>query len=267
MLAPYTVITPTKKRVPIIVSVPHCGTLFPDDLAPLFRSEKMAHPDDTDWFVHQLYDFVSELGITMIYANYSRWVIDLNRDPESNPLYNDGRIITGLVTTTDFFGESIYNDPDFVPGEVEIANRVKLYYTPYHQKVGELLGDLKKSHDNVLLWDAHSIRKLVPTIRPEPFPNLILGDNDETSADQQFINTTLHYLHQSDFGATHNHPFKGGYITRSFGQPKKGIHALQLEMAKTLYMDDSETHYHPERAEKVRDLLRTIFSNLISKLG
>jgi N-formylglutamate amidohydrolase len=265
--SPYTIIAPTGARSPILVSVPHCGTHFPEALKPLFRPEKIAQPDDTDWFVHQLYDFVGDMGITLIHANYSRWVIDLNRDPASKPLYNDGRIITGLLTTTDFFGEPIYKDENFQPSELQIAERIEHYYAPYHNKINELLNELKQSFDHVLLWDAHSIRKEVPTIRKEPFPNLILGDNDETTANKKLIAAALNHLESSEYGATHNFPFKGGYITRNFGQPEKGIHALQLEMAKTVYMDDSETKYHNERAEKARNLLRTIFTDLTEQLS
>jgi N-formylglutamate deformylase len=266
MTSPYTVISPKGKLAPIVVSVPHCGTLFPEELHHLFRPNKMAQPDDTDWLVHQLYDFVTEMGITLIHANYSRWVVDLNRDPESKPLYTDGRIITGLLTTTDFFGEPIYNDVNYRPSEAETYYRVSHFYTPYHNKIDELLTDLRKSFRNVLLWDAHSIKKVVPTIQTEPFPDLILGDNDAQSAHEQIIATALKSLENSEFGTSHNHPFKGGYITRCFGQPHKGIHALQLEMAKTLYMDDSETQYQYDRSEKVRQLLRTVFSNLMEIL-
>jgi N-formylglutamate deformylase len=267
MELPYTLITPSIKPAPIVVSVPHCGTLFPKELQHLFRDDKMAQPDDTDWFVHQLYDFVTEMGITLIHANYSRWVVDLNRDPESKPLYNDGRIITGLLTTTDFFGEPIYKDVNYRPDEAETNYRITNYYTPYHNKIKELLIDLKRTHKNVLLWDAHSIRKVVPTIRTEPFPDLIIGDNDTQSANEKLIQSTLQHLEKSTFETSHNHPFKGGYITRSFGQPHNGMHALQLEMAKTLYMDDSEKNYHPERAQKVKELLRAIFNDLLQVLS
>ena len=81
--APYTVIKPAQKTVPIVLSVPHCGTAFPSEIIDDYKAEKITAPDDTDWFVHDLYDFVSDLGVTLIHANYSRWVIDLNRDPES----------------------------------------------------------------------------------------------------------------------------------------------------------------------------------------
>src|SRR3712207_430138 len=94
---PYFIIEAKGRKVPIILSVPHSGTEFPEELKAQYRPEMIEQPDDTDWFVHDLYNFAPELGITVIHAKYSRWVIDLNRDPTSEPLYNDGRIITGLT--------------------------------------------------------------------------------------------------------------------------------------------------------------------------
>ena len=89
-------------EVPILLSVPHCGIAFPEELRDQFNPALSKSPDDTDWFVDKLYSFALELGIPMISATYSRWVIDLNRDPESKPLYQDGRIITALCPTTTF---------------------------------------------------------------------------------------------------------------------------------------------------------------------
>src|SRR5688572_10106708 len=109
-MQPFKVISPTSVRIPILISVPHCGIQFPDELKQELVPSLIAKPDDTDWFVDKLYDFAPAIGITMITAVYSRWVIDLNRDPESKPLYNDGRMITGLCPTTNFLAQPLYKD-------------------------------------------------------------------------------------------------------------------------------------------------------------
>ena len=254
-------------EVPIIVSVPHCGTAFPDELKQEFIPDRIADLDDTDWFVHQLYDFVPAMGITMIHAEYSRWVVDLNRDPQSKPLYTDGRIITGLCPTTDFFGQPIYRDNRKEVETREVSRRVEKYYQPYHNKLHALLEEKKKKFGKVLLWDCHSIRQLVPTIHPEKFPDLILGDADGTSASAGLIETTLSVLDHSNYSVRHNHPFKGGFITRHFGNPSENQHALQLEMAKVNYMDDAEKKYDPARAEKMRTVLKRVFEKLIEQLS
>lgn len=261
-MLPFHVITPSSGRVPILLSVPHCGVEFPEEIKSEYKESLVQSPDDTDWFVHQLYDFAPAMGITMIHAVYSRWVIDLNRDPQSKPLYTDGRIITALCPTTTFFGESFYNDERVHVEDEEVRRRVDKYYNPYHQKIQELLTDLKNNFGKVLLWDCHSIREYVPTIRNEKFPDLILGDADGTSASPGLIEAAIKSLESGSYGFSHNHPFKGGYITRHFGKPTENQHALQLEMTKVNYMDDEEKNYDSTRATKMRKVLQTTLSNL-----
>jgi N-formylglutamate deformylase len=262
---PYQIIEPTAPAVPILLSVPHCGLEFPESIKNRLKPEALASLDDTDWLVDKLYDFVPKMGITMIVAHYHRWVIDLNRQPDSQPLYQDGRVITDLVPLTDFLGNPIYQSQ--VPDKEEVIFRIENYFNPYHQKIAEILAQFKNQFGKALLYDAHSIRRFVPSIRPEPFPDLILGDNDETSAHPRLIETALKFLQSADYQVNHNTPFKGGYITRSFGNPAENIHALQLERAKDLYLDDSETQYHPPRAEKMRDLLSKVLGGLIEVLN
>ena len=128
---PYKISSPKGTKVPILLSVPHCGIAFPDEIRKDFDPELSSKPDDTDWFVDTLYDFASSMGISMISAVYSRWVIDLNRDPESKPLYTDGRIITALCPTTDFFGKPIYIDQRKEVKQTEVDRRLTAYYYPY----------------------------------------------------------------------------------------------------------------------------------------
>ena len=266
-MQPFTILTPSSGRVPILLSVPHCGTAFPDELKSEFDPTLAQAPDDTDWFVHQLYDFVPAMGITMIHARYSRWVIDLNRDPESKPLYSDGRIITALCPTTTFFGEPIYRDTRMEVSDEEVKRRVELYYKPYHQQIQELLNDLKRQFGKVLLWDCHSIRQHVSTIHNEKFPDLILGDADGTSASPGLIETAIKNLESGSYTLSHNYPFKGGYITRHFGKPSENQHALQLEMTKVNYMDDTEKKFDVKRASRMREVLKRNFNGLIEALS
>lgn len=263
---PFYIIPAKANLVPIILSVPHSGIEFPPEIMDKFKPEMIASPDDTDWFVHDLYDFLTEMGVTIIHAKYSRWVIDLNRDPESKPLYNDGRIITGLTPTTDFFGNHIYVSESNEPDPEEVKRRIEKYYTPYYRKIEALLQARKEQFGKVLLWDAHSIRHYVPTIREERFPDMILGSNDESSADPRLIRTALQNLKKSPFQINHNDPFKGGQITRNFGKPEEQIHALQLEMNKILYMDDDEKKYDRDRANRIRAVLKPTFEALIQEI-
>jgi len=257
---------PTTTPVPIVLSVPHCGTSFPPLLVGDYVPDLIEKPDDTDWFVHRLYDFAPAMGITLIHAVYSRWVIDLNRDPAGKPLYSDGRLITEVCPTTTFTGEPLYRDRRTVVDTKEVKRRHEAWFEPYHDRLQRELTGLKLKFGSVLLWDCHSIRQVVPTIQIEKFPDLILGDADERSASKELVNKAVAVLGGSKYSFSHNHPFKGGYITRRFGRPEEGIHALQLEMTKVNYMDDSENNYHEPRAAAMAVLLKKCMSELISLL-
>jgi N-formylglutamate deformylase len=254
----YNLTLPTAPRVPIVISVPHVGTDFPADLVGKFLPEKIQDLDDTDWFLDKLYSFAPSMGITLICAKYHRWVIDLNRQPDAAPLYTDGRVITGLVPTTDFLGNPLYQEGQ-EPTEADIKARLEAYFYPYHAKIESLLTDLQGEFGEVLLYDAHSIRQLVPSIRSLPFPDMILGTNDEKSASAPLIQVALEALRAGKYQVNHNEPFKGGYITRHFGNPTQKRHALQLERAKIHYMDDT-------RVAEMQGLLQAMFQRIINVL-
>ena len=266
MSSVFRIVNPTNQEVPILLSIPHSGTQFPEEIRDQFDPTLAKAPDDTDWFVDMLYDFASEMGITTLAANYSRWVIDLNRDPQSKPLYNDGRLITALCPTTTFTGIPLYRDQRKEVNPSDVLHRTKEYFDPYHRQIDIMLQDLKARHGRVLLWDCHSIRRVVSTIHRDPFPDLILGDVDGTSASPGLIEAVMTTLDHSTYRIGHNYPFKGGYITRHFGQPVNHQHALQLEMSKVNYMDDAEVKYHPDRAVKMRSLLKQNFERILETL-
>jgi N-formylglutamate deformylase len=253
---------PTAARVPILLSIPHCGTAFPSDLASQYQQGLIQRPDDTDWFVDTLYGFAAQMGITTISALYSRWVIDLNRHPQSKPLYADGRIITGLCPTTDFLGHLLYEDDRNELSPQDVEDRLEKYYWPYHQALQKNLLELKSEFGKVLLWDCHSIRQRVATIQQEKFPDLILGDADGTSASPGVIEMAIKGFEGWGYSFSHNHPFKGGYITRQYGKPSENIHALQLEMTKVNYMDEGEIQFDAGRASKMQHTLMGVLEKL-----
>jgi N-formylglutamate deformylase len=257
---------PSTPRAPILISVPHCGTAFPDEIKDEYDPALIQAPDDTDWFVDRLYSFAPSLGITTITAVLSRWVIDLNRNPDSKPLYSDGRIITGLCPTTTFLGQPLYKDGRKEVDAAEIKRRTESYFIPYHDKIEQILTDLKSEFGKVLLWDCHSIRQSVPTIQEEKFPDLILGSADGQSASNDLIKIALKNLGSARYSLQHNRPFKGGYITRHYGLPSGNQYALQLEMSKINYMDDSERHYDHGRADKMGELLHKTLNDLTDAL-
>lgn len=258
-------IQPSKANpLPILISVPHCGTKLPQGLEPSFHSNVYEGIDDTDFFVDKLYNFAPDLGITVIQSEYSRYVIDLNRDPQNKALYNDGRVITELVPTKNFFGEDLYQNQ--VPNPQQIQSRFDQFYSPYHQKIQELLAQMKEQFSHVLLWEAHSIRQHIPPLHPQPFPDLILGDQNGKTASESLIQCACENLSNEGYHFSHNTPFRGGFITRNFGKPEDGIHAIQLEMTKVNYMDEEKTLYQTEKANMIRSVLQKTLLALNQKL-
>jgi N-formylglutamate deformylase len=206
------------------------------------------------------------MGITVISSVYSRWVIDLNRDPQNKPLYTDGRIITSLCPATNFLGEPLYIDRRESISAQEVNRRLTNYYWPYHNELVRLLTVLKSEFGQALIWEAHSIRQVVRTISKEKFPDLILGDVNVTSASKGIIEAASQSLLSSTYTVSHNDPFMGGFITREYGKPEDNQHALQLEMTKVNYMDDTETQYDENRAERMKILLQGTLSTIAGLL-
>lgn len=263
----FRVFGPSAPPIPLLLSIPHCGTFVPENLVDAFDPELLRDKDDTDFFVDRLYDFAPALGATVLAANVSRWVIDLNRDPANQPLYSDGRVITGLCPVTNFMGTPLYADQRQVVAPEEVQQRLKDWYWPYHQELIRLKDELLKEHGAVIIWECHSIRKSVPAIHPENFPDLILGDAGGRSSDQQLIESALRSLSSGPHQLAHNHPFQGGYITRHYGDPEKNCHALQLEMTKVNYLNDDEMTWNEARAAAMQRLLQSTLTALADVLG
>jgi N-formylglutamate deformylase len=244
---------------PILISVPHSSTEFPEEVREYYPESVRRNPRDTDWHVDKLYGFCAEIGIEVVVAPYSRYVIDLNRDPGSQALYDDGRVETSLIPSKSFEGEEILIKP--IPRE-EVDRRKEEYFWSYYQNLREKLDQRVEKFGQALLFDAHSIKRNVKSIQSEPFPDLILGDADEESASALIIDGALNALGTGPYKVNHNHPFKGGHITRYFGQISDDIHALQLEMSQDIYMNEETNEYEPEKAQKVQEVLKTLFNEL-----
>lgn len=260
-LDPYTLHLPHVAPLPIVISCPHVGTEIPVDISSGMTSEAL-QTEDTDWFVHELYSFAPSLGIHLLQARFSRYVIDLNRDPAGARLYADKRIETSLVPTSTFKQQAIYDQTP--PDQNEVNRRLNLYFQPYHQILSNLLHDLRKKYPHVLLIDAHSIRRHVPSIRPEPFADIILGDQAGKTAHPVLSATALAAL--SQFNTKHNDPFMGGYITRFFGKPDLGIHALQIEMSQDIYMNEATSQRDVTKEKAVQAHLKNLLQQLAQKL-
>jgi N-formylglutamate deformylase len=243
---------------PLLISMPHVGTHLPPALAARL-TPRAREVHDTDWHLERLYDFADELGASVLAATHSRYVIDLNRPPDGASLY-PGRSVTGLCPVDAFDETPLYADPLDVPGEAEIAARREAVWRPYHDRLAEELARLRARHGVAMLWDAHSIRSVVPRFFDGRLPDLNLGTAGGTSCDPALAQA-LRDIAARATGHTSvlDGRFTGGYITRHYGRPGEGVHAVQLEMTQSSYMQEAPPfEYLPEAAEAIRPHLRRL---------
>ncbi|MBB5393308.1 MULTISPECIES: N-formylglutamate deformylase [unclassified Herbaspirillum] len=222
---------------PLLISMPHVGTLLPEELQPAF-SDVGLQVDDTDWHIEDLYDFAGELGVSVIRPLYSRYVIDLNRPADGKSLY-PGQNTTGLCPLTTFDNVPLYK-PGMAPDDDEVARRLPLYWQPYHDALQAELERLKSIHGYALLWDAHSIRSVIPHLFEGELPVFNFGSASGQSCAPGVAEALLKQAQAlaPHYPAVLNGRFKGGYITRNYGRPADKVHAVQLELAQRSYMEE-----------------------------
>lgn len=248
---------------PLLISIPHAGTQVPPQLLQRFSSVACALPD-TDWYVDRLYEFARGLGASIIKANCSRYVVDLNRAPDSAALYVSSPTSPVCPTLT-FSGEAIYERGD-VPDELEIRERVEDYWQPYHQCIARELARIRSGHGMALLWDAHSIASEVPALFPGALPEFNLGTRDAASCPDEVAESLLRLL-QADgkYSVVLNGRFKGGYITQAYGKPVDQVYAVQLELAQRTYMKEAPTGpWEPVRARAAGRLIEQLLLQYLS---
>ena len=256
-------LTINRGAAPLLVSIPHTGTDLLD-LEPRLVSPWLARMD-ADWWIEKLYDFVDDLGATVVRTTISRTIIDVNRDPSGVSLY-PGQATTGLCPTTTFDGEPLYHEGQ-EPDEADIAARKAAYFDPYHRALHDELARLRLGHDNVVLYDCHSIRSVIPRLFDGDLPVFNLGTNSRASADAGLIEDCVDVLRDGGQSFVCDERFKGGWITRSLGEPARGVHALQMELACRAYMrepvgpvtsTDWPTPYDPLYSAATRDILQNL---------
>lgn len=244
---------------PLLVSMPHTGTFLPDWLEPRLTRAAKALPD-TDWHLEQLYNFVDELGASVLVATHSRYVVDVNRPPDNANLY-PGQDTTGIVPVDTFHKAPLYL-PGFAPSEAEVRSRIEQYWKPYHAKLSEELKRLKSEHGRALLWDAHSILSELPRFFQGRLPDFNLGTADGKSCGKGLGEALLSRI--SGYTKVLNGRFKGGYITRTYGDPGNGVHAVQLELSEAVYTEEQPPfRFREHLAVKARPVLRSLLEEML----
>ena len=220
-------------EAPLIVSIPHAGTEIPREIEARLVSPWRARRD-ADWHIPTLYEFAKAMGATVVTTSISRTVIDVNRDPSGASLY-PGQATTALCPLTTFDGEELYLKAK-APGEDEIDERRGRWFLPYHAALYEEIRRLKRTHNSVVLYDAHSIRSQIPRLFEGVLPVFNIGTNSGRSCALELATAAQMICAGSGQPTVANGRFKGGHITRLYGDPDRGVHTLQMELAMRVYM-------------------------------
>jgi N-formylglutamate deformylase len=240
---------------PLLISMPHVGTYVPPELAARMTDAGRLVAD-TDWHVDRLYDFLEGLAASVLCPTHSRYVVDLNRPPDGANLY-PGQDTTALVPLDTFAREPVYRSGE-APGEREVADRIARYWRPYHDALQDELARIRTAHGYALLWDAHSIASELPRFFSGRLPDLNFGTASGGSCAPAMQSAVFEEARRTTgYTAVLNGRFRGGYITRAYGRPADGIHAIQLELSQRTYMDEPPPfEFREDLAGRLRPALR-----------
>jgi formiminoglutamase len=243
---------------PVILGLPHTGTYLPESIRAKLNARGRILAD-TDWHIERLYDGLLP-GVTTVRATFHRYCVDANRGPDDASLY-PGQNTTGLVPVTDFDGEPIWTEE---PTAAEIAERKADFHAPYHAALAAEIERVKARHGVAILYDCHSIRSHIPFLFEGVLPDFNIGTNNGATCDPRIEAAVFDLCAAS--GRTHvlNGRFKGGWTTRHYGNPKDGVHAIQMELAQSTHLA-SETPpfaYDEDKAAGLRTTLAAILTRL-----
>jgi N-formylglutamate deformylase len=257
-----SIYTLQRGSTPLLVSLPHAGRAIPAAMLATMQP-RAREVEDTDWFLDRLYAFVGDMGAGLILPQHSRYVVDLNRPSDNTPMYA-GTNNTELCPTRFFTGHALYLDGQ-APSDEHVAQRVATYWRPYHDALRGELARLKAAHGHAILFDGHSIKSELPWLFDGKLPDLNLGTASGTSCAPSLRDALAAVLNaQTAYTVAVDGRFKGGHITRHYGQPGQGVHAVQLEKCWSTYMREvPPLDWHAARAEQLQPLLRQLVQTML----
>ena len=267
MTEPVGWLTVRRGGSPLLVSLPHTGTRISPELEARFVSPWLARKD-TDWWIDRLYGFAADLDATLVHTAISRSVIDVNRDPSGASLY-PGQATTELCPATSFDGEPLYRPGD-APTDADIEAR-RSWFDPYHAALAQEIARLRRLHRQVVLYDCHSIRSAIPRLFEGVLPVFNIGTNVGAACAPELVQTISSLCDASGESWVVDGRFKGGFITRRYGDPAAGVHAIQMELACRAYMREEPgpvtqeswpTPFEPSMAASAIRVLRPVLAAL-----
>ena len=269
----FDVIAPRHRALPVVLSSPHSGSCYPQEFLAASRLDAQAIRRSEDTHVDKLMGEAAALGAPLLAANFPRAWLDVNREPyELDPKMFAGslptyanvrsvRVAGGLGTIARIVSEreEIYARPLAV--ETALA-RIDRVYKPFHRVLRQLMVDTSAAFGLAVLVDCHSMPSTVRGSYGRARPDIVLGDRYGTSCAAELTDLCAQILARRGYSVTRNKPYAGGFITEHYGQPGRGLHAMQIEVNRSLYMDERTLDMHGGFAQLSADL-----AHLVSELG
>ncbi|MGB8330665.1 MAG: N-formylglutamate amidohydrolase [Polyangiales bacterium] len=261
---------PRTSPSPVLVEVPHAGLQVPPELESEIDATPSATLRDSDIYVDQLYQRAPDHGATLLVSRVSRYVVDLNRGPDdvdsaAVPRHPSGRHIParGVIWRAGTDGTPLLRAPLSME---QFTRRLSLFYEPYHRTLRQVAARIHEEHGQVMILAAHSMpssgRRTLGG-REVRRADVVPGTRGRSTADGRIIDLIDSHFREAGLSVKHDDPYRGGYTTSSYGSPRRGQHAVQIELNRALYVD--ETTSEIKRDEFAQ--LQTLLDQLVRRLG
>jgi N-formylglutamate deformylase len=268
--APVLVLRPAQQTIPIVFASPHSGRCYPNEFLAVSRLDPLSLRRSEDSFVDELFAAAPDNGAPLVAATFPRAWCDANREAwELDPtMFADrlppwvnttsGRVGAGLGTIARIVasGEVIYRDKlSFADAE----RRIRTCWQPFHDALGALVNETSAAFGHCLLIDCHSMPTHGHASRAGArAADFVLGDAHGTACGRHMTQLIESLLTELGYGVRRNDPYAGGYITRHYGRPREGVHAVQIEIARDLYMDEDRIERLPSFFQVRRSVSRFV---------
>lgn len=270
---PFEILEPPEWRGAIVFNSPHSGNIYPEAFLATARLELATLRRSEDSFVDELFAGVVSRGFPLMRAHFPRCYVDVNREPyELDPRMFDGRLPSfantrsmrvagGLGTVARVVGDAQEIYDQRIPVDDALL-RIESLYKPYHRALRRLVSRVHRDFGAAVLVDCHSMPSVTGSRDERPRADIVLGDRYGTSCVAAVSETVEAALRQQGYTVSRNKPYAGGFITEHYGNPSAGLHAIQLELNRSLYMDE-------RRYEKLAHFgaVAAIFERLADKLA
>jgi N-formylglutamate amidohydrolase len=267
--APFVLVEPSRQReTPVLVEIPHAGLFVPQHIRARMPVPASSFARDADLFVDELFADAPDEGATLLRATHSRYVVDLNRaedDVDRDSVEGapaTARAPRGVIWRLSGHGVKLLESP---LSRAELEQRLSEVHRPYHAEIERIVARKLERFGIVVLLAAHSMPSHARFASGEVGParaDVVPGTRGRTTADARFIDAVEAHATARGWTVSHDDPYRGGYTTAHYGRPRDHVHALQVELARRLYMDEESLTFSPS-AQDVRGWCR----RLVAKLG